>query len=89
MRFEWDPRKAKANLFKHGISFDEAITVFLDPRVVFKLDAGHSEEEDRYWAIGISVNTRILLVCHCCRMDDVVRILSARKATPAEVRLYP
>ena len=89
MRFEWDPRKAKANLRKHGVSFEEAITVFNDPRVVFKLDTGHSEQEDRYWAIGISGNARILLVCHCYRINDVVRILSARKATSAEIKLYP
>jgi uncharacterized DUF497 family protein len=88
VRFEWDQRKATANLRKHGISFDEAITVFQNPRVVFKLDTDHSDDEERYWAIGISVSIKILLVCHCYRIDDVVRILSARRATPAEMKLY-
>ncbi|WP_371875556.1 BrnT family toxin [Duganella aceris] len=89
MRFEWDQRKAKENFRKHGISFDEAITVFKDPRVIFKLDFDHSDDEDRYWAIGISSSTRMLLFCHCYRLDDIVRILSARRATPAEMKLYP
>ena len=88
MHFEWDQRKAKANLRKHGVSFEDAVTVFDDPRVRLILDTGHSENEDRYWAIGISAASRILLVCHCYRSEDVVRVLSARKATSAEMKLY-
>ncbi|HWW70935.1 MAG TPA: BrnT family toxin [Duganella sp.] len=88
MRFEWDQRKAKDNLRKHGISFEEASTIFDDPRLVVMADLLHSNGEDRFWAIGRSGGTRILLVCHCYRGSDRVRIFSARLATRSESKLY-
>ena len=76
MRFEWDQRKAKDNLRKHGISFEEARTVFDDPRVVVVADLVHSGGEDRFWAIGRSTATRTLLVCHCllCSKGNEIRV---------------
>ena len=88
MRFEWDALKAKENLRKHGISFEQARTVFDDPRVVVMADLAHSEGEDRFWAIGRSASTSILLVCYCYRGSDSIRIFSARKATRSESKLY-
>ena len=87
MSFQWDERKAKANLKKHGVSFDEAKTVFDDPRVDFCADLEHSDAEDRFIALGMSMRERILVVCHCYR-GDVVRIFSARKARLSEVERY-
>nr|WP_315219284.1 BrnT family toxin [uncultured Duganella sp.] len=88
LRFERDQRKATDNLRKHGISFEEARTVFDDPHVVVMADLAHSGSEDRFWALGQSTSTRILLVCHCCRGSDRIRIFSARKATRSESKLY-
>lgn len=79
MRFTWDPRKAKANLRAHGVSFDEAITVFDDRDGVLRYDPSHSDVEDRFFQLGISDKERLLLVCHCYRGESV-RIISARKA---------
>ena len=87
MRFTWDPRKARANLREHGVSFDEAITVFGDPDAVLCFDLTHSDDEDRYLQLGVSNKERLLIVCHCYR-DDVVRIISARKVTSDEEISY-
>ena len=81
MRFEWDARKAKANLRKHGVSFDEARTVFDDPNATLSFDPEHSGSEDRFVLQGYSEKVRLLRVCHCYRRGDVVRIISARKAS--------
>ena len=81
MRFEWDTQKAKANLRKHGISFDEACTVFDDPNAILSFDPEHADSEDRFVLKGYSEKVRLLRVYHCYRRGDVVRIISARKAS--------
>ena len=83
MRFEWDPRKAKANLSKHGVSFDEASTVFIDRRGKIRFDPTNSDVEDRFIQLGRSKKGCLLLVCHCYR-GSMVRIISARKASSAD-----
>jgi len=89
LRFEWDPAKSKANLTKHGISFEEATTVFYDNRAVEFYDEDSSEWEDRFLLLGISANLRLLMICHCYRVSDsVIRIISARKATKRESKYY-
>ena len=86
--FEWDRRKATINVRKHGISFDEASTVFDDPVACLFDDEDHSAEESREILIGHSVNNRLLLVCFTERTKDVVRIFSARLATRQERKEY-
>ena len=84
--FEWDERKnRKENKRKHGVSFEEAQTVFLDENAIRYYDPDHSEDEDRFIMLGISLSLRVLLVCHCYRSDEeVIRIVSARKANKKE-----
>ena len=85
MRFEWDEAKSRENRRKHGVSFDEAQTVFLDENAVRFFDPDHSADEDRFLMLGISFRLRVLVVCHCFRTADaVVRIISARKANKKE-----
>ena len=84
---EWDEEKAQSNLIKHGISFEEAATVFDDPVAVTFSDQEHSEMEARYVTIGYSTQPRLLLVINTER-DDNIRIISARKATTAERKSY-
>ena len=82
LRFEWDERKNKENQLKHDVSFEEARTVFYDDE--------HAEWEDRFLLLGISAKSRVLMICHCLREDgDVIRIISARKATRTERKQYP
>ena len=89
MKFDWNPDKNKSNIKKHRVSFEEAETVFQDEMALELFDDEHSEEEDRYIIIGISSRTRELMVCHCYRNGgDVIRIISARRATKNEVALY-
>ena len=88
MKFSWDPRKADSNLRKHGIAFDEAITVFNDPLAFIFDDMVHSEEEHREIIIGTSTLSRLVLVCFVERSEDTIRIISARRATKAEIRDY-
>lgn len=87
MDFEWDDTKAASNRRKHGVSFDEAKTVFGDPKALEIFDSAHSDEEERYWAIGISNRGRLLTVSFT-RRDDAIRIISARKATSGEGNSY-
>lgn len=88
--FEWDPRKAASNARKHGVTFDEAKSVFSDERAKLIDDPDHSEDEDRFILIGLSSSLRILVVCHCHRQQgNVIRIISARKATAKEAKFYP
>ena len=87
MRFEWDPAKAAANLLKHGVSFDEASTVFGDLLSVSGRDLEHSEVETRFVTIGLSSEGRILVVCHTDRRN-VIRIFSARFAVRKEKKIY-
>ena len=87
--FEWDDRKSRANKRKHGVSFEEAQTVFLDDNALFISDPDHSDEEDRFLLLGLSSFVRALVVCHCYREpDEVIRIISARKADRKERKLY-
>jgi uncharacterized protein len=89
IRFEWDGPKSRANKRKHGVSFEEAQTVFLDENAIRFFDPDHSEDEDRFLMLGISFQLRTLVVCHCYREDDaVIRMISARKANPAEEAEY-
>jgi len=89
IRFEWDPGKATSNERKHGVSFAEASTAFYDESGLVIEDPGHSEAEDRFILLGLSAAVRLVVVVHCFReADDVIRIISARKATPAESREY-
>ena len=88
--FEGDERKAKANAKKHGVSFEEARFVFFDEQAKLIDDPDHSEDEDRFVLLGVSSALRLLLVCHCYRSDgNIIRIISARKATAKESRSYP
>ena len=90
--FEWDANKAQRNLEKHRIGFDEARTVFSDPSLVTYLDELHSDSEERFVSIGLSERNRVLLVVHTEREElkekIVVRIISCRKATSAERKIY-
>ena len=89
IRFEWDARKASTNKKKHGISFEEARTVFLDENAKLIDDPDHSEEEDRFVLLGVSSSLKVMLVCHCYREEgNVVRIISARKASTHESKQY-
>lgn len=89
LSFEWDPEKAKANLDKHGVSFEEAMTAFYDEAAIEFYDDEHSEWEDRLLLLGLSSNMKLLLVCHCYRSEEsVIRIISARKATKNEAKNY-
>jgi uncharacterized DUF497 family protein len=89
IHFEWDAAKDKANLRKHGISFEEARTVFYDEHAVQFFDPDHSAEEDRFILLGMSFQLRVIVVCHCFReSDSVIRLFSARKADKSEEREY-
>jgi uncharacterized DUF497 family protein len=87
LRFEWDPRKNASNRRKHGVSFEEAQTAFYDERALLIEDPDKSEE--RFVLLGLSAALRVLLVCHCYRKaDEVIRIISARKANREEKKEY-
>ena len=89
-RFEWDPVKAAANTAKHHVSFEEAKSVFYDEFAVQFYDDEHSTEENRFLLLGMSSGARVLLVCHCEReQGEVIRIISARRATRRESAFYP
>ena len=89
LRIEWDPRKNAANKRKHGVSFEEASTVFGDERALLLDDPDHSDEEDRFILFGLSASLSTLVVCHCYREGErVIRIISARKATKADLTDY-
>lgn len=85
--FEWDGRKATANLRKHGVSFEEAATAFSDPLSLTIADPGHSEDEERFLLVGTSFLGQLLVVAHSER-GDRVRVISARAATAHERRAY-
>ena len=80
LRFESDPEKSASNQKKHGISFDEAKTVFTDQFARLIADPDHSDIEDRFILLGTSIHSRLLVVCHCIREGESIRIISARKA---------
>lgn len=87
LNFEWDEEKAKANLKKHRVGFDEAITVFIDPFAITIPDPDHSVDEERYIDIGSSNKNRVLVVVYTERGSNI-RIISCRKATSSERKLY-
>ena len=89
--FEWDEAKNRANRKKHGVSFDEARTAFLDENARLGADPDHSEDESRFILLGLSIRLRLrlLVICHCYRQpSDAIRIISARRADPSEQRDY-
>lgn len=87
MKFEWDPTKAAENVAKHGVSFEEAATVFRDSLSVTGLDPDHSIDEERLVIFGVATSGRLLVVAHPER-GDTIRIISARPTTPAETKIY-
>lgn len=88
MRFEWDRNKAAANLEKHGVSFEDAVTIFYDPLAATFADPDHSEREERWVTIGQSARGSLLVVCHTECQGGAVRLISARRATPRERRRH-
>ena len=89
IRFEWDKNKAKINFKKHKVSFEEAKTVFFDPNALLIADPEYSNDEDRFVIMGISNKSKLLVVCHCYREnEEVIRIISARKADTRESEQY-
>jgi len=89
LHFEWDETKAKANVKKHGVSFDEAKSAFLDDHAKLISDPDHSTAEERFVLLGYSGSLKLLVVCHCYRAaGHVIRIISARKATRQEAKIY-
>jgi len=89
LRFEWNEDKAKGNLRKHKVSFEEAKTVFYDENARLIPDPEHSEQEERFILMGMSTRLKMLVVCHCYReSEEVIRIISARKATKQEASFY-
>jgi uncharacterized DUF497 family protein len=89
MRFDWDPVKAASNIKKHKVSFEIARTVFYDDFAVQFFDEEHASNEDRFLLLGMSSDARLLLVCHCEREgSELIRIISARRATSTEARYY-
>lgn len=87
MRIEWDPQKAKSNLKKHGVSFEEAATALTDPMSSTGHDPDHSVDEKRYITLGVSKSSRLLVISHT-EEKDTIRIISARKAGKKERGLY-
>jgi uncharacterized DUF497 family protein len=89
LRFKWDPRKAKANKKKHGVSFEEAMAVFLDENALLIADAESPATEDRFLLLSLSSRLRLPVVCHCLQeSESVIRLISARRAVRAERRQY-
>ena len=93
MKFEWDENKNNSNIEKHKVSFEQAISVFYDDSAIIFQDIKHSEFEDRFVIIGKSILEQVLFVCYCERgidelNEDILRIISARKATDKERRLF-
>ncbi len=90
LSFDWDPRKAARNFKDHGVSFEEAQSVFYDDYAVQFFDEEHSDNKERFVLLGMSLRQRVLVVCHCERGDDgeVIRLVSARRATKRESSYY-
>lgn len=88
MDFEWNDSKNAINKIKHGVSFQEAITVFSDDFARLIIDPDHSNEEDRFLLMGMSVNFRLLVIAHCIRGGESIRLISARIATRSEREYY-
>lgn len=89
LQFEWDEAKNRENVRKHGVAFEEAQTVFLDENALRFYDPDHSQDEGRFIMLGMSAKLRVLVVCHCFRVHDIIiRIISARKALKREAGSY-
>ncbi len=89
IRFDWDETKNAANIKKHGVSFEEAQTVFLDENAIRYFDPDHSQDEDRFIMLGMSFKLKVLVVCHCYRSSvSIIRIISARRANKKESQDY-
>ena len=89
IQFTWDDRKNKSNQKKHGVRFEEAQTVFYDPHAIQYFDPDHSEDEERFILLGLSLRINVLIVCHCYReKGSIIRIISARKADKEERKNY-
>jgi uncharacterized DUF497 family protein len=86
--FEWNKNKNQSNHEKHGVSFQEAQTVFYDQNAIEYYDDNHSLEEERFIMLGISYQMRLLVVCYCVRNRNSIRVISARKATKKETKVY-
>jgi len=88
IKFEWDKKKSIINIEKHGVSFEEATTVFNDINAVLFNDPDHSGNEERFILLGMSTKANLLIVCHCIRSAETIRIISARRATKRESEQY-
>ncbi len=88
LSFEWDENKNLINEEKHGVSFEEAKTVFYDDDAWLEYDDNHSADEERFRILGCSIYGNVLIVVHCIRSNDVIRIISSRKATSTEIKNY-
>ena len=88
LTFEWDSVKNEKNITKHKVSFDEAKTVFTDEYGRLIADPENSDDEDRFLLLGNSIDSRLLIVCHCVREENSIRIISARKADKQERKIY-
>lgn len=90
IKFEWDSAKAAINKKKHGISFHEAKSVFYDELAIQFYDGDNATSEDRFLLLGLSSESRLLMICHCERYEGyIIRMISARKATKNERKFYP
>ncbi|WP_219703915.1 BrnT family toxin [Marinomonas lutimaris] len=88
LKFEWNVDKSVSNIKKHGVSFDEAKTVFTDEYARLIGDPDHSQDEDRFLLLGTSIESNLLVVCHCIREAERICIISARKAGKQERKIY-
>jgi len=87
--FEWDDTKDENNQTKHGVAYEEVQTVFFDERALQLDDPDHSIDEERFLLLGFSQRLKVLVVCHCYRSDEsIIRIISARRATKKEQKVY-
>jgi uncharacterized protein len=85
LRFEWDPAKSRANARRHGVTFEEASTAFLDENGIVIDDPVHSAEEERFVLLGLTSSLKLLVICHCYRHEaGFIRLISARKAGKRE-----
>lgn len=91
-RFEWNPAKAKQNVKKHGVAFERAATIFLDPNALSEFDEEHSKDEDRWMTLGLDMTGALLVVCHTYHAETEssarIRLISARKASSRETAQY-
>ena len=87
LKFEWNEKKAHVNLKKHGVSFEEGATIFNDPEIATIFDPDHSKDEERYISIGTSIQGNLLVIVHT-ECEERIRLISCRKATNTERKVY-